>query len=87
MLVSFDVEDELGRPTGKKVMHWCGGVVEKILDGTWLLPIARKKCYKVNEAALVLWDAIPCIYQRVRGSRCSYRVNGIAIVRGLGEEI
>ena len=44
VLVSFDVEDENGRPTGKKVMHWCGGVVEKISDGTWLLPIARKKC-------------------------------------------
>jgi hypothetical protein len=44
VLVSFDVEDEEGRPTGKNVMYWCGGVVEKISDGTWLLPIARKKC-------------------------------------------
>ena len=44
MLVSFDVGDEEGRPTSKKFMHWCGGVVEKILVGTWLLPIARKKC-------------------------------------------
>ena len=43
VLVSFDVEDEEGRSTGKNVMHWCGVVVEKILDGTWLLPIARKK--------------------------------------------
>ena len=44
VLISFDVEDKDGRPTGEKVMHWCGGVVEKILDGTWLLTIVRKKC-------------------------------------------
>ena len=44
VLVSFDVEDEEGRPTGKHILHWCGRVVEKILDGTWLLTIARKKC-------------------------------------------
>ena len=44
MSVSFDIEDEDDRLTGNKVIHWCGGVVEKILDGTWLLPIVRKKC-------------------------------------------
>ena len=43
VLVSFDVEDEEGRPTGKKVMYCCDGVVEKILDEKWLLPIGRKK--------------------------------------------
>ena len=31
------------------------------MDETWLLPIARKKCYKVNEVAPILWDTIPCI--------------------------
>ena len=25
VLVEFDVEDESGSPTGKKVTHWCGG--------------------------------------------------------------
>ncbi len=34
VLISFDTEQDGG--TKKKVLHWCGGVVDRICDGTWL---------------------------------------------------
>ena len=36
-----------------------GSTVERESDGTWLMPVARKKCYKKVEAAGVYWDAVP----------------------------
>ena len=30
----------------------------EVSDGTWLIPGKRTKCYKKNEAAKVLWEAI-----------------------------
>ena len=38
---------------------WMGGTVEILSDGTWLMPGARKKCYKEGEAEEVYWDAVP----------------------------
>ena len=35
-----------------------GGTILEVCDGTWLLPGARTRCYKNNEAARVLWDAV-----------------------------
>ena len=29
-----------------KELRWCGGVVEKISDGTWFNPGKRHQCYK-----------------------------------------
>jgi len=34
------------------------GKILEVSDGTWLLPGARTKCHKKNEAASVLWDAV-----------------------------
>ena len=38
-----------------------GGVVERICDGTWVMPGKRAKCYEKGKAAEVLWDYIPDI--------------------------
>ena len=59
VLVSFDIDQEDG--SVEKVLHWCGGVVKKISDGTWLLPNARTRCYPENGAAEIEWDPIPFI--------------------------
>ena len=42
-----------------KEPRWCGGVVEKICDGTWVITGKMRKCWKVGEAVEVLWDKIP----------------------------
>ena len=56
-LSKFDIDDLDKGST--KILEWCGGVVEKICDGTWLIPRARTKCYKERKVEEVLWDAIP----------------------------
>ena len=38
---------------------WVGGTVEIVIDGTWLMPVSRTKCYKKGEAEEVYWDAVP----------------------------
>ena len=38
---------------------WMGGTVERVSDGTWLMPGARTKFYKEGEATEVYWDAVP----------------------------
>ena len=56
-LSEFDINEE---GTIKDV-RWCAGVVKAISDGTapkWLKQNAVRACYKVNEAALIDWDAI-----------------------------
>ena len=55
-LSEFDIEDPDQGST--KILEWCGGVVERICDGTWLIPGARTKCYKEGEVAEIFWDAI-----------------------------
>ena len=37
---------------------WMGGTVERVSDGTWLMPGSRTKCYKEGEAAEVYQDAV-----------------------------
>ena len=32
-------------------VRWCSGTIERISDGTWLLPEAWTQCYEVGEAA------------------------------------
>ncbi len=46
-------------PPQPPLVVWCGGVVEEVCDGTWIIPGKRSKCYNEGEAAKVLWDAIP----------------------------
>ena len=36
-----------------------GGTVERVSDGTWLIPGSSTKCYKEGEAAELYWDAVP----------------------------
>ena len=36
-----------------------GGTVERVSDGTWLMPGASTKFYKKGEATEVYWDAVP----------------------------
>ena len=43
----------------KKKLRLVGEMIKEVSDGTWLIPGGRTKCYKVNEAADVLWDAVP----------------------------
>lgn len=42
-----------------KELRWCGGLVERICNSSWLIPGSRRKKYKVGEAADIFWDAIP----------------------------
>ena len=49
------------RGTVKKLC-FCGGVVERISDGTWIIPTVSgrgRKCYGIGEAAEVDWDPFP----------------------------
>ena len=43
----------------EKKLRLVGGMIKEVSDGTWLIPGGQTKCYKVNEAADVLWDAVP----------------------------
>jgi len=56
VLTSFDIVGDDGKKTTQ--LRWCGGVVEKISDGTWLYPNARTRCYKENDAAFIYWDPV-----------------------------
>ena len=38
---------------------WMGDIVERLSDGTWLMPGSRTKCYKEGEEAEEYWDAVP----------------------------
>ena len=40
-------------------LRWCGGVIKRISDGTWLRDGTRTKCYNENEVAYIHWDPIP----------------------------
>ena len=48
--------DKAGSETNVLCM---GGTVERVSYGTWLIPGARKKCYKEGEAEEVYWDTVP----------------------------
>ena len=39
--------------------RWCSGVVERICDGTWVIPGKMRKCWKEGEGVEIFWDAIP----------------------------
>jgi len=54
-LAEFDMDDS----GTEKEPRWCSGVVERICDGTWVIPGRMRKCWKENEAVEVFWDAIP----------------------------
>jgi hypothetical protein len=48
-LSNFDIDDK-----GENLdLRWCGGVIEEVSDGTWIIPGKRRKCYKEGEAAKV----------------------------------
>ena len=53
-LCEFDMDDK----GTIKELRWCGGLVERICDGSWLIPEIRRKKYKVGQAADIFWDAI-----------------------------
>ena len=50
----YDMDEEGNE---RKLRTVCGEILE-VCDGTWLVPGARTKCYKKNEVANVLWDAV-----------------------------
>ena len=54
VVISFDLNPE-GTVTAER---WCSGVVERICDGTWIIPGRARKCWKEGEAVEVFWDAI-----------------------------
>ena len=44
------------------MLLWCGGVVQRVSDGTWIIPTISgrgRKMYAAGEAVEVYWDAIP----------------------------
>ena len=43
----------------EKEPRWCSRVIERICDGTWVIPGKVRKCWKEGEAVEVFWDAIP----------------------------
>ena len=43
----------------EKELHWVGGDILDVIDGLWLMPGARTKCYSENEAVYVFWDPTP----------------------------
>ena len=50
-------------------LQWCGGVIERVRDGTWVKPSKSgrgKKYYDVREAAEVMWDVI----EEIDAPRC-----------------
>ncbi len=56
-LTLFDIDDD-GDETE---LRWCAGVVERVSDGSWVIPTKSgrgRKCYDVGAAAEILWDAI-----------------------------
>lgn len=54
-LSEFDMDEE----GTEKEPRWCSGVVERICDGTWVIPGKCRKCWKEGEAVEVFFDAIP----------------------------
>ena len=54
-LSEFDMDDE----GTEQEPRWCSGVVERICDGTWVIPGKMRKCWKEGEAVEVFWDVIP----------------------------
>ena len=56
----YEFDNDIDDKGDTKVLEWCGGIVERICDGTWIIPGARTKCYKEGEAAEIFWDAIIC---------------------------
>lgn len=55
VLISFDINKE----SAETAQRWCCGAVERICDGTWVIPGRARKCWKEGEAVEVFWDAIP----------------------------
>ena len=53
-LSGFDLVGELNM----KELHWCGGIVKNIRDGTCIKPGNRRQHYKENEAVFMFWDAV-----------------------------
>ena len=53
-LAYYDI-DEAGEERGLRPV---GGKILEVSDGTWLISGRRTVCYKKNEAASVLWDAV-----------------------------
>ena len=46
-------ESDMGDEGTKKELRWCAGTVEKVSDGTWIMPGKRSKCFKEGESARV----------------------------------
>ena len=55
VLISFDINKE----SAETAQQWCCGAVERICDGTWVIPGRARKCWKEGEAVEVFWDAMP----------------------------
>ena len=53
-LAYYDIDEE----GNERKLRPVGGKILEVSDGTWLLPGARTKCYKKNEAANILWDVV-----------------------------
>ena len=51
----FDMDDEglVKKP------RCCCGVIERLCDGSWIIPGHPRKRWKVAEAAEICWDAMP----------------------------
>ena len=58
MIIKYLSSIDMDKAVSETNVLWMGGTVERVSDGTWLMPVERNKCYKEGEAAEVYWDAV-----------------------------
>ena len=56
--IMYSAYYDVDREGKEKKLWWVGGLILDVSDGTWLMPVARTRCYAENEAAYVLWDEV-----------------------------
>ena len=81
--VAYCDMDEEGN---ERELRKIGVKILEVSDGMWLIPGKHTKCYKKNEAANVLWDAVEeanCSQCRLIENFCPK--NSIKIMRVAGE--
>ena len=59
MRIGYVSSIDMNKAGSETDMLWVGGTVERVSNGTWLIPGTRKKYYKEGEAAEVYWYVVP----------------------------
>ena len=59
MRIKYLSSIDMDKAGSEKNVLWMVGTVERVSDGTWLMPGERTKFHKEGESAEVYWDAVP----------------------------